>query len=83
MFTVGVKVTFEKGSEPFGLLLHFTEEPTMAEVTSLVRSSVIGGAPHSWFVHELNRSTTDAQEWNDRQAGRVTAPPSLAIVASK
>jgi hypothetical protein len=65
----GILVKFEKDTAPYGLLLHFTEEPTMAEVSTLVRSSVVGDAePFSWFVHEVNASKADAAEWRARHA---------------
>jgi hypothetical protein len=64
----GILVKFEKDSQPEGLLLHFKEEPTMAEVASLVKSSVVGGQPYSWQVHEVNRSVNQAADWLARQA---------------
>jgi hypothetical protein len=66
--TFGILVKFEAESEPFGLLLHFQEEPTPAEVASLVRSSMVGDFAHSWQVHEVNRSQSEAADWRNRHA---------------
>ena len=63
----GILVKFEKDSQPEGLLLHFVEEPTMVEVASLVKASIIGGQPSSWHVHEVNRSVSQANDWRLRQ----------------
>jgi hypothetical protein len=64
----GILVKFHAESEPMGLLLHFCQEPTMAEVETLVSSSLVGGFAHSWFVHEVNSSKSDAADWRARNS---------------
>ena len=68
--TFQVRLTFDGGSIE-GLNLFFAEEPTPAELETLIRSSVVGDMAKSWRLDQIDNAAWRAEEYRAKWSGTL------------